>query len=333
MSLIEVNACDKIDAIIPDEEFILYNEKLKQKNPEWSFSIVPGFFKQSFPETDEFTYDPLIDHFGLADGLTWPSLIAKLKDLNESADSSKERYKLIFSARHGQGNHNLAVQIFGIDAWNEHYSHLEGSETPDGTFLKWAPDPSLTEKGEKQAKLMNRTLKNEIINFDCPVPTQLFTSPFTRSCQTLYITMDGICMSNRLKENDCNNSLLSNYRLNPLIKEDLRETIGSHLCDKRSDKSTLEKRLEGWDFKFEENFQYDDIYYKDDWRESIHEQALRANSFLQDVFSNDDYINDEVIYCTSHSGEMKALIIATGHRQYAVPTAGMIPMLIKAVKN
>ncbi|KAG0683882.1 hypothetical protein C6P40_004412 [Pichia californica] len=331
MSLIEVNACDKLDAIVPDEEYILYNEKLNKRNPEWSFSIVPGFFKQSAPETDDLTYNSFDDHLGLSDGLTWPSLVAKLDELNKSSDPSKERYKLIFSARHGQGYHNLAVQIFGIDEWNNHYSHLEGATTPDGIKLNWAPDPFLTEKGQNQAKLMNATLKKEIKDFNCPLPTKLFSSPFTRSCQTLYITMDGICMNNKIEDSE--KPLIAPSRLTPLIKEDLRETIGEHLCDKRSDKSTIEKRLNGWDFRFENGFQHDDIYYKDDWREPIHEQALRANSFLQDVFSNDEYVNDQIVYSTSHSGEMKALIIATGHRQYAVPTAGMIPMLIKAVKN
>jgi broad specificity phosphatase PhoE len=329
MTIIKPNTTDKVDSIVPDVEYVLYQEHLQQRNPEWSFSIVPGFFKQSHLETDDTNYNSFDDHFGLAKE-SWDHLMQDLNNLNASVqDPSKEKYKLIFCARHGQGYHNKAIEIWGLEAWDDHYSHLEGAITPDGKEMNWAPDPFLTELGEKQAQLVNNLFKTEITKFNCPIPSKLFSSPFTRSAQTLSITMDGIC----LYHNDSPKELLSSKKINPLIMEDLRETIGEHLCDKRSNKTTFLKRMDGWDFQFEPNFQHDDIYYRDDWREPIHKQALRANSFLQHIFNNNDYNNDDVIYCASHSGEIKALIVATGHRQYIVPTAGMIPMLVKAVKN
>lgn len=329
MSLIQVNATDKIDSIVPEQELKLYKELLATSTPRWAFSIVPGFFKQSSVETDDSSYNSLEDHFGLAKE-SWTGLVEELKRLNSSVeDPCKEKYKLVFCARHGQGYHNRAVEIWGLKAWDDHYSHLEGGVAPDGTAMTWGPDPFLTEKGENQARLMNESFKNEILNFNCPVPTKLFSSPFTRSCQTLLHTMDGIC----LHHDDDSKPLLSQQKLEPLIMENLRETIGEHLCDKRSDRATIERRLSGWNFQFEEGFADADIYYKDDWREPIHQQALRANKFLQSVFSNEAYDDDDVVYCASHSGEIKALIVATGHRQYSVPTAGMIPMLIKATKN
>lgn len=331
MPLIEVNECDKLDAVVPDAEFVLYEKKLAERKPEWSFSIVPGFFKQSAPETDDATYDPLQDHLGLAEGLTWAAVVAKLSALNKAvADPSRERYKLVFGARHGQGYHNKAIEIFGLEAWSEDLCHKTGTVAPDGEKLVWGPDSLLTERGEQQAQLVNDAFRKEITEYECPIPTQLFSSPFTRSAQTLCITMDGICVKNEITEPD--RPLLAKKRLHPIIKEDLRETIGAHLCDKRSDRTTFEKRMKGWGFVFEDGFAHDDIYYKDDWREPIHQQAMRANSFLQDLFS-DTYAADEVVYCASHSGEMKVLIAVTGHRRYTVPTAGMVPMLVKAVRN
>lgn len=331
MSLIEVNSTDKLDSIVSPEELKQYSDKLNQLKAagenKWSFSIVEGFFKQSSVDTDDSSYNSLDDHFGLQLE-SWTELIEKLKELNKSVkDPSKERYKLVFCARHGQGYHNKAVEIWGIKAWDDHYSHLEGATAPDGTIMKWGPDPFLTEKGEKQAELMHQVFNTEINKFGCPIPTKLFSSPFTRSAQTLTITMNNICIYN---DNESDKSTINDKRLFPLVIENLRETIGSHLCDKRSDKETFENRMKGWGFQFEDGFQHDDIYYKDDWREPVHQQALRANSFLQHLFDADDYLEDDVVYCASHSGEIKALIVATGHRQYSVPTAGMIPMLIKA---
>lgn len=337
MALIQPNRNDKIDSIIPADELSLYKSKLKklQENGTncWNFSIVEGFFKQSLRHTDDSTYNSVDDHFGL-NKESWNALVSELNELNNNVeDSSKERYKLVFCARHGQGYHNKAIEIWGTESWDDHYSHLEGAINPEtGKFMEWAPDPFLTNLGESQAKLMNESFKNEILNFNCPIPTKLFSSPFTRSAQTLYITMNNICTLNDEDINDTRNNLISKERLNPLIIENLRETIGEHLCDKRSDKYTIEKRLKGYGFEFEPNFSSEDVYYKDDWREPISDQAIRANSFLQHVFE-DKYLDDKVVYCSSHSGEIKALIVATGHRQYIVPTAGMIPMLIKATKE
>lgn len=329
--LIQVNTNDQIDSYVPDEERALYEVELAKLQPEWSFSIVPGFFKQSSPETDDLTYNPLADHFGLVDGLTWPAAVEKLQELNRTvADPSRERYKLLFSARHGQGYHNLAVEVFGLEEWDNHYSHLNGAVTPDGEKLVWGPDPFLTTRGEQQAKLMHESFHKEITQHGCPVPSRLFSSPFTRAAQTLCITMDGICVRNDAE--DASKPLLAKERLHPIVKEDLRETIGEHTCDKRSDRGTFEKRMHGWGFVFEDGFVNDDIYYKSDWREPFHKQALRANGFLQDLFS-DDFATDEIVYCASHSGEIKSLIAVTGHRRYTVPTAGMVPLLVKAVRN
>lgn len=328
MSLIAPNYTDKIDSVVPDREYILYNEALKKINPEWKFSIVPGFFKQSAPETNDAAYNSLDDHFGL-NKESWSTLIQELKKLNDNvSDPEKEKYKLVFCARHGQGYHNKAVEIWGLEAWDDHYSHLEGAVTPEGEELRWGPDPFLTERGENQARLMNELFRKEITEHGCPIPTRLYSSPFTRSAQTLTITMDGVC----LHKDEDPKELLADERLRPLIVENLRETIGEHLCDKRSTATEFSKRLAGWGFDFEEGFSHEDIYYRDDWREPVNEQAIRANLFLQKVFGDCDN-DDSVVYCASHSGEIKSLIVATGHRQYTVPTAGMIPMLIKAVRD
>ena len=327
MTLIAPNACDKLDSLVPQQQLEEYASKRDALPLQWSFSVVPGFFKQSAIDTDDGSYDALKDHFGLAKE-SWNGLIEELRSLNESADDNTQ-YKLVFCARHGQGHHNKAVEIFGLDAWNDHYSHLGSATLPNGETIVFGPDPFLTSLGEQQAQFMNDAFKREISEFGCPLPSKLFCSPFTRSAQTLSITMNGITIS----KDGTDAKVLAGKPLSPLVTENLRETIGSHLCDKRSTKSIFQKRLSGWGFQFEDGFSEEDVLYRDDWREPISDQAIRANKFLQFLFSTEEYKDDQIVYNASHAGEIKALLIATGHRQYTVPTAGMIPLLVKATRN
>lgn len=311
-NLISVNACDKIDAAVPPEQRRLYASKLAKEQNVCQIEVVDGIFKQSDMSTDDSTFDGISSHFGLQLD-SWGELKTKLGALNASA-APGVKYKLVFCARHGQGYHNKVVDLVGITDWDNYWSHLNEG-TFNGEHYVWGPDPFLTAKGEAQAKLMNEAFTNEL-QIGCPLPTRLFSSPFTRSAQTLTITWDGILVS---QDPDFKGRLL------PLVKEDLRETIGSHTCDKRSTKSIFLERLPNWGFHHEANFTEDDTLYLDNWREPLSDHAIRANRFLQDLYQYDD----EIIYCSSHSGEMKALLLATGHRAFAVPTAGMIPLVLK----
>ncbi|AWU74764.1 uncharacterized protein C5L36_0B00310 [Pichia kudriavzevii] len=319
MSLISANATDKIDSLVPEEELRLFREKRQQSPRTWDFSVVPGFFHQSNPDTDDTVFNGPKVHFGLAKH-SWSELVCDLKKLNEEAPEGVT-YRLVFCARHGQGYHNVAVEEFGLKAWDDHYSHLNSAVTADGKELVWGPDPFLTEVGERQAKWMNELITEEM-QHGFPTITKLYSSPFTRSLQTLTMTLDGIAMRKNSKEDG--------RWLTPLVVENLRETIGGHTCDKRSSKSIIQERFQGWNLKFEEGFQEEDVLWKPDWRESIHEIALRGDRFLQMMF--DDTESSDIIYTTSHSGMIKALLMAANHRQFVVPTAGMIPMLVKGVR-
>lgn len=311
-NLIEVNPTDKIDAVVPKEQRDLFHRKRLNNENICNIEVVNGFFKQSDMSTDDSTFDGISNHFGLQLD-SWGELKTKLAELNSNAVDGV-KYKLVFCARHGQGYHNKVVEIAGITDWDNYWSHLNEGDF-NGEHYVWGPDPFLTERGEAQAKLMNDAFSKEIA-LGLPLPTRLFSSPFTRSAQTLVITWNGILVS---ENPDFENRLL------PLVKEDLRETIGSHTCDKRSTKSIFMNRFPNWGFKHEKNFTEDDTLYLDNWREPISDQGIRADRFLQDLFQYDD----EIIYCASHSGEIKALLLATGHRQFAMPTAGMIPLLLK----
>lgn len=276
------------------------------KLPEyWEFEIVPGFFKQSSPDTDPLKFDYLAEDFGRV--LSWEDTFAQLEKLNKSS-ADNVQYKVFFLARHGQGYHNLANAIYGQEAWDRKWSKLNG----DGKLV-WAPDPELTELGIQQA-VDNGTEWGRQLSKGCKLPTKWFSSPFTRSIDTLINTWTTHIDISREK---------------PLIKEDFRETIGIHTCDKRSPKSLISKKYEHLGFVIESGFEEEDVYFRDDYRETIEEQSLRINRSFQFIFNNYD---DEVISITSHSGSIRAQLLVLNHREFSIGTGGMIPVFVKATK-
>ncbi|KAG7665707.1 uncharacterized protein J8A68_000727 [[Candida] subhashii] len=317
MSKSNPNTIDVLDSQVKTEFIQDYNTRLSNYeytlDSYWKFSIVPNMFKQSLSETDETEFDYLKEHFGIMG--TWDEIITNLHELNQKANQDEEQYKILYLARHGQGYHNLAHTKYGDDAWNEYWSKLNG----DGEIV-WGPDALLTDLGISQAKDNNQTWKSEQINNesknkDLIIPTRFYVSPLSRSIDTLYHTW---------------NDIVDLKSLGPYIQENWRETMGVHTCDKRSSRTIIANKYEDKGFIIEPGFAEEDIYYQDDYRESVGEQALRINKALQQLFN--EYPSDEIVSITSHSGSIRAQLLAVGHRSFAVGTGGMIPVFVKATK-
>lgn len=306
---------DVLDSQISGEDSAEYTSKLQhlvQSLPSyWQFEVVPGQFKQSLKETNEEKFDYLREHFGVAN--SWDSISEKLHELNQEDENTC--YKVLFLARHGQGFHNLAHSRYGNDAWNNHWSKLNG----DGEIV-WGPDPLLTELGTSQARENQAQWKEELVNNkhknkSLIRPTKWFVSPLSRSIDTLINTWDEIVDFDVVK---------------PFIQENLRETIGVHTCDKRSPRRIIAGKYETRGFDIEPGFAEEDIYYKSDYRESVAEQGVRINKNLQSIFN--DNPNDSIVCITSHSGSIRAQLLVLGHRPFAVGTGGMIPVFVKGTK-
>lgn len=275
----------------------------------WKFEIVPDMFKQSLAETNEYEFDYLKQDFGVVK--SWDHVFSKLDLLNqESAQDDDVQYKVFFLARHGQGYHNLANSKYGQKAWDEKWSHMTG----DGEMV-WAPDPDLTEEGINQAK-SNSTAWGQQLEKGVRLPTKWFASPFSRSIDTLILTWD---------------KYIDLKKVQPLIKEDIRETMGVHLCDKRSSRSIIASKYEPKGFVIEPGFAEEDIYFKDDYREPIEQHSIRINRSFQYMFNNCP--NDSVINITSHSGSIRSQLLVLNHRPFAIGTGGMIPVFVKATRH
>lgn len=299
---------DVLNSQIQSSDRELYLAAQAKLDNTWTFEIVPDYFRQLRADTDETKFNYFKDHLGKLK--PWTQILAELKQLNDSSEPHVV-YKVFFLARHGQGYHNLANLKYGEKAWNEYWLKICG----DGEIV-WAPDPELTELGQAQAKDNNHQFKVELED-GLKLPTKWFSSPFRRSIDTLIGTWDGIVDLNSVK---------------PLIKEDLRETIGVHLCDKRSTKSVIGEKYGDRGFIIEDGFEEEDIYFKTDYREKVWEQALRQNKLFQYIFESTDK-NDDVISITSHSGSIRTQLMVLGHRPFAIGTGGLIPVFVKATRQ
>lgn len=306
--IIKVSKYDLIDSKFSPDEINRYEELLSQFRKEqkeyWTFEIVPDFFKQSNEDTNPEEFESFKEHFGRVH--SWSETFAKLESLNkDSAENVK--YKIAFLARHGQGFHNLAHLKYGNDRWNDYYSKLNG----DGEIV-WGPDPELTQLGKNQALENGKQWKKEIAD-GCQPPTAWVVSPLSRSIDTLILTWG---------------DKIDLHRAQPIIKENIREMMGVHTCDKRSSKSIISAKYSSRGFQIEDGFAEEDIYWQPDYRESVAEHSIRVNKIFQYVFD----LDDQTIGITSHSGSIVASLLVLGHRKFPVGTGGMIPVFIKGTK-
>jgi hypothetical protein len=122
----------------------------------------------------------------------------------------------------------------------------------------------------------------------------------------------------------------------PLVKEDIREDMGIHTCDKRRPRSYTAKRFP--DVVIEKGFTEADELWKPDYREKPGEHDMRTRKFLDFLFTKDfDAPPDEpaatYVSVTSHSGTCNSFLRVIGHRPFPLDTGGMIPVVIKATRQ
>lgn len=293
----------------------LKDEKLKNRY-KWSFETVQGFFAQSDEKTDDVEFNYAFNNIGRLK--SWDQLIADLKELNRNAKPN-EVFKLVVSARHGEGFHNVVVDKHGALAWEEKWSHLNS----DGEY-EYGPDAMLSEKGINQAKQNHDVWQKEIEEHGAPLPDKFFVSPMRRSMWTLIYTWEG----------------LRNKDQRALIVENLRERYGNHTCNKRSSKQVIEERFGEYGIEFEDGFTEEDELHEEVQETHFH-HCLRTNDFCQELFEQDwdaksgsvdkeKALANSFISTTSHAGTISELLTVFQHRPFAISTGGMIPVVVKA---
>lgn len=302
---------------------------------DFKYETVTGIFLQADPATDHATFDYVslpctkehldstnvsqTDNFGLIprDYPTdvpethkvpaWQRLAHYIQHLNTQSPASIS-YKLLYMGRHGEGDHNVAEAFYGTKAWDDHWSKLEGN----GTVI-WA-DAHLTEIGKKQALTAHAFMESQLSKHQMPAPQSYYVSPMYRCLQTASLTWSGL-------------ELPSDRPFAPVIKELVREVLGEHTCDRRSTKTFIHAEYPEW--RIEPGFTEHDELWQANHRETHEEHDVRTREFLRDLFSNDENV---YLSLASHSGAIASHLRVLGHREFGLPTGGMIPVLVKATQ-
>ncbi|KAK0287587.1 putative phosphoglycerate mutase pmu1 [Friedmanniomyces endolithicus] len=303
----------------------------------FTYQIVPGYFLQEDPTTQPVSpnkstptyFDYTTHNFGLIDRpypsealppnpkpLTqWQRFTTFLRTLPSTSPPGTS-YKLFYLARHGQGYHNVAEAFYGKEAWDAHWSSLEGNGT-----MTW-DDALLTSLGEEQAREAGRFLERQLgEGVVMPGPGEWVVSPLRRCLGTAGLTWGGLGLEGRGGKGEMG--------FRPVVREMVREVMGVHTCDRRSTSSVIRAMVPEW--RIEEGFAEEDELWRADHREEWAEHDVRTRASLDEVFEREG--GSDVVSVTAHSGTIASFLRVTGHREFPLPTGGMMPIFVKATRR
>lgn len=172
-------------------------------------------------------------------------------------------------------------------------------------------DAHLTARGKQQAKAIAEFLEVSAVDTGLPLPRRRYTSPLARCLETTRLAFS------------TRTAVAGNSR--PMVKEGLRERLGIHTCDKRHARGWIAENYP--EFEIEDGFEENDTLWKEDIRESAEEHVMRIKEVLKDIFEHEEEI---LVSLTAHSGAIRALYAAIGHREVWVSAGALVPVLIKA---
>lgn len=208
-----------------------------------------------------------------------------------AADSSaltREQHgdvRVLYLARHGQGQHNVVRDAVGAEAWEGKISRQR-----EYNGVTFAPDPPLSEKGEGDADRIAAAWRAEH-DAGLAIPESFYASPMQRACQTLQRTWRELVPD-----------------VSALIIEGLRERLGVNLCDARSAKSVIAERFPT--FRFEPGFVEADELFEPDHRETFDEMDTRLRAALNSIIARDDA---RFISITAHDEAINSICRVIGH--------------------
>jgi len=222
-----------------------------------------GCFLQESQQTD-----PVPPRFGLISDSQdrWEDFWKAIDKLNDNKDGSI--YKVFFWGRHGEGVHNVAMQMdkYKLDEnnydhdWHTFWCYLDG----DGDFT-WGPDASLVEDGYLEAVNVNSVWATELGAGLVP-PTTSWCSPLTRCLVMNTITFGGFTKL-----------------VKTVVVEDCREKCGKETPEKRRSQTYIKEMFPN--FSIEDGFSEDDEVWGNPEGDDV---SKRAKNVLNRIFNDDN---------------------------------------------
>ncbi|KAI6088549.1 phosphoglycerate mutase-like protein [Hypoxylon rubiginosum] len=250
----------------------------------------------------------------------WVQFANYVRHLNKKHAEGGISYKLIYLIRHGRGIHNVKMdelkaseeagtleQIDGkLANWKNYWSHQNG----DGK-VTWV-DPYLVDKGILEAADLSKLWLYEARKDALPLPETVYTSPLARCLETTKLVYTKVLAEH-------------GRRLQPVVKERLRERITNHTCDKRSRRSWIENNYP--DFIIEDGFSEFDESWNANASESLEQHIARMQQLFDDIFTHD---TSPVISLTAHSYTITAILAVVGYPEFLVTEGTIVPLLVRA---
>lgn len=184
--------------------------------------------------------------------------------------------------------------------------------------MVWA-DAHLVEKGIQQVTELGLLWKTAVGEQKVPVPGTLYTSPLTRCLQTTRLVFGGVV-------GDGARSTFDDLS-RPIIKENLRERMTDHTCDRRSLRTWIADSYP--DYLIEAGFaERDELWRADRW-EPFEEHVARKQAVLEDIFATDE---NHVVSLTVHTMAIVAILDAVGAPHFRVREGTTVPLVVKATR-
>ncbi|OTA91494.1 hypothetical protein M434DRAFT_397158 [Hypoxylon sp. CO27-5] len=252
----------------------------------------------------------------------WSRFASYVEHLNHQHSNDGISYKLIYVIRHGRGAHNVEMdelkilekegQLKIIDGvplnWKNYWAHKEGNSK-----VIWT-DAQLVEEGIIQAQNLAKLWLEEAEGDALPPPKTIYTSPLARCLETTKHAYAPVMAKHGID-------------FQPIIKEDLRERLTNHTCDRRSSRSWIELNYPG--YVIEEGFPELDTRWDANKSETFEQHIIRTQRVFDDIFTNDA---SPIISLITHSYTITAILAVVGHPKFLVNEATIVPLFVKAEK-
>ncbi|CAI4044596.1 hypothetical protein SKDZ_11G0870 [Saccharomyces kudriavzevii ZP591] len=283
-----------------------------------SVRAIPGYFS-AFPEEGFQGLDSTkCDHLQLINHKDWKELYDKIPK-----DTRTCHYKLLILARHGQGYHNAAILRYGMEKWDAYWSLLSGDE--HGEWL----DSKLTPVGKDQVERTGSNILLPMIKQLGILPHVFFSSPMRRCLETFIESWTPVLIGIEKAP--------TRKGISTRIIENLRETLGSHTCDKRIPHSMAVGEYQDFctksghsvHWQYVQDYPEEDELWLADHRETFAELDIRTKDGLSELFGQLSS-EEKFISLTCHSGVIQSVLRNLQHPPiYNLETGKVVGVVVE----